>query len=503
MEMSAMADPTPSFVPLRRYRIAVSVLIGVASALVIFALVNHLASARLRWRRDFSSTGRFQLSPLTRQVLEGLTNDVKVTVLFPRDSDLYGHIDGLLREYSDLQPRVHTRFVNSDAEPVTAIQVRTTYKLGPEDANLVVFDSGGQVVRIAESELSTYDANINAMMEGRQREVRRSAFKGELVFTSALAGLVSTNRPHACFLTGHDESRADSEDRLGGYFRFAGVVASKSAWISQITLDGTNDVPADCQLLVIPGPAQPFLPVEIERITRFLDGGGRVLLALNSGDPTVRLGIEPLLFDWGIAAPPAFAADTNQTIGGFTVLTTNFGSHPITLPLMRNESRLFFQRPRVVGTLPMEQRPADAPKATTLVATGPSGMTRSDFRGGTVAFKPGLDQRGPIPMAAAAERGGVTGVAAGRGTARLVVVGDYLMFGNDAFNNPGNVDFAELTLSWLLDRTQLLAIGPKPVREYRLYLTPAQNRAIRWTLLGILPGSVLLVGFVVWSRRRN
>jgi hypothetical protein len=77
------------------------------------------------------------------------------------------------------------------------------------------------------------------------------------------------------------------------------------------------------------------------------------------------------------------------------------------------------------------------------------------------------------------------------------------MFGNDAFNNPGNVDFAELTLAWLMDRTELLAIGPKPVREYRLYLTPAQHRAIRWTLLGLLPGSVLLLGFVVWFRRRN
>lgn len=501
--MSDMSQRTPSFVPVRRFRIAVSVLVGVLSAIVIVGLVNHLAAGRLRWRRDFSSSGRFQLSPLTLQVLGGMTNDVKVTVLFPRDSDLFGHIDGLLREYSDLQPRIHTRFVDSDAEPVTAVQVRTSYKLGPEDANLVVFDAGGQVVRIAESELSTYDANINEMMAGRQREVRRSAFKGESLFTSALSNLASTNRVHACFLTGHDESRPDSEDRLTGYFRFAGILSAKSASVATIRLDGTNEVPTDCQLLVIPGPTQPFLPVEVERITRFLDGGGRVLLALNEVNPTVRLGLDRVLFDWGIVAPPAYAGDTNQTLSGFDVIATNLGSHPITLPLIRNEARVFSHRPRVVAPLPMDQRPADAPKATVLVSTGPSGMTKSDFRNGTVAFKPGVDGRGPIPMAAAAERGGVAGVAAGRGTARLVVVGDYLMFGNDAFNNPGNVDFAELTLAWLMDRTELLAIGPKPVREYRLYLTPAQHRAIRWTLLGILPGTVLLLGFVVWFRRRN
>jgi hypothetical protein len=85
----------------------------------------------------------------------------------------------------------------------------------------------------------------------------------------------------------------------------------------------------------------------------------------------------------------------------------------------------------------------------------------------------------------------------------LVVVGDMHVFANDAFTNPGNVDFAELTLAWLLDRTEMLAIGPKPIREYRLYLTPRQLRALRWTLLGVLPCSVLGVGFVVWFRRRN
>lgn len=503
MKPKAMEENVPSYVPGNRYRIAISVLVGVISAVVLYGLVNHLAAGRLRWRQDFSSTGRFGLSPLTQQVLGNLTNDVTVTVLFPRTSDLYGHIDGMLREYSETQPRVQVRLVDPEAEPVTAMQLRTSYKLSPEESNLVVFEANGQVIRISEPEFSSYDANINALLQGQQREVRRAGFKGEMLFTSALAGLATTNVASACFVIGHDEARPDSEDRLTGYYRFASLVASKSAVVTTLRLDGTNDVPTDCRLLVISGPSQPFLPVEVERLTRFLDGGGRVLLLLDSGQPTLRLGLERLLFEWGVVTPPAYAADTNRSLGGLSVLSTNFGSHPITLPLARKEVRLFFQRPRVVGTLGQDQRPADAPKAVVLVATGPEGMTKSDLRAGTVAFKPGLDGVGEIPMAAAVEQGGVTGVAAGRGTARMVVVGDSMVFGNDAFSNPGNVDFAELTLAWLLDRTELLAIGPKPIREYRLYLTPAQYRSVRWMLLGVLPGSVLLLGFLVWFRRRH
>lgn len=216
MEMKAARTGEVSFVPARRLRIALSVVVGMASAVVVFVLANHLAASRLKWRRDFSGTGRFQLSPLTRQVLTGLTNEVRVTVLFPRDSELRGYIEGLLREYSEVQPRIKARFVDNEVEPVTAMQVRTTYRLGTTDANQVIFDSGGQVARVAESELSAYDANINEMLMGRRKEIRRSGFKGELLFTSVLAGLASTNVPVACFVTGHDEARADSEDRLGG-----------------------------------------------------------------------------------------------------------------------------------------------------------------------------------------------------------------------------------------------------------------------------------------------
>ncbi len=497
-----MTRETPSFVPGRRYRIAASVALGLVSLVVVFVLVNHLAIARLRWRADVSELRRFELSPLTRRVLDAMTNDVKVTVLFPRDSDLYGHISGLLREYSDLQPRIKVRTVDYEAEPATALLVRSGYKLRQDDSNLVLFDGGTQLVRVAESELSTYDANLAEMAKGSKREIRRSGFKGEQLFTSALANLANTNSVHAAFVVGHDEMRTDSDDPMVGYRQFAALLASKSTVVTQQRLDGTNEIAPDVQLLVIAGPSQPFLPIETNRITRFLEGGGRVLVTLNSTLPR-RTGLEDVLLAWGIFAPPVFAVDTNNTSGGFTLIATNFSSHHVTLPLARNESRLLFNLPRMVGTVPAEQMPADAPKAQVLVSTGPGGSTRSEIRSGTPSFNPVIDRVFEIPLAAAAERGGVAEVASGRGNGRLLVVGESLMFSNSGLGYYANGDFADLSLAWLMDRTQLLAIGPKPVHEYQLFLTPRQNRTVKWTLLGILPGSVLALGFLVWFRRRS
>jgi len=115
----------------------------------------------------------------------------------------------------------------------------------------------------------------------------------------------------------------------------------------------------------------------------------------------------------------------------------------------------------------------------------------------------GLDKRGEVPLVAAVEKGGLDGVAANRGATRVVVIGDSLMFGNEYIAAGSNRDFANLTLAWLLDRATFLAIGPKPLNEYRLNITDRQLRILRSSLLLGMPGAVLLVGFVVWFRRRS
>jgi len=98
----------------------------------------------------------------------------------------------------------------------------------------------------------------------------------------------------------------------------------------------------------------------------------------------------------------------------------------------------------------------------------------------------------------------VAGVANTRGNARLLVAGDSIFLCNYYIEGGDNRDFLGYAANWLLDRTTLLkGIGPRPVTEYRLWLTPPQQREVRWLLLGALPGAVLLFGGLVWLARRK
>jgi hypothetical protein len=197
------------------------------------------------------------------------------------------------------------------------------------------------------------------------------------------------------------------------------------------------------------------------------------------------------------------AADRVYTQRGSDVQTTTFSPHAITAPLTRVEGLLLFPNPRVVSVLPPELRTADTPAGENIVFTSTNGITRSGLRDGVSFSVPKLDKQGEIPMAAAVEKGGVDGVTANRGTTRIVVIGDSWMFGNEYIAAGSNRDFANLTLAWLMDRAKFLAIGPKPLSEYRLNITDGQLKVLKGALLAGMPGAVLIVGFGVWFRRRT
>lgn len=499
--MNHEGDKPVSFEPGRRFRIGFSVLVSVVALAAIGVMLN-LVAARNQHRFDWSGANRFQLTPLSEKILSSLTNSVKITVLFSSKADMAGLTVGLLEEYERRSSWITLKTVDHRAEPAAANALRGHYKIAADAANVVIFDCAGRTRMVYDTELSEFQADKDFL---KTRQVRRAGFKGEMLFTSAIASVMDATQTKACFLQGHGEHKPESEE-FYGYLKFSQLLADKNVVWEPLRLSGPRDqIPADCQLIIIAGPQTAPLPEEISRLDEFLDRGGRLLLLpnpiqLSRGETT---GFEGLLRKWGVALVKTAAADEVNSARGADVQTTTFSAHPITAPLTRVEGLLLFPNPRVVSVLPPDLRTADTPAGENLVFTSTNGITRSGFRDGVSFSIPKFDKRGEIPMAAAVEKGGLDGVAANRGATRIVVIGDSWMFGNEYISAGSNRDFANLTLAWLLDRSNFLAIGPRPLSEYRLNLTDRQMTVLRTALLAGMPGVVLTLGFAVWFRRRT
>ena len=493
--MSDEPDNRVSFSPLRRWAIGLNVLISILALFAAVVMLNYLASrhyARIHWTPD----PRFQLTAVTVQLLQSLTNQVKIVVLYDPDpvDTLYGSVKGLLTEYQAVCPRLDVRYVDYNRNHGSALQAKTQYNLSAtgEDANLVIFDCNGRYRVITEREMSEYD--LSGVLRGEP--LKRAAFKGELRFTDALVAVTEGKTPKACYLTGHGEHDLRSEDSTLGYQGFAELLREKSIDLQPLSLS-TNDVPADCQLLILAGPRRAVPSDELQKIDAYLRNGGRALvLLMNTG--LRRGGLERLLEGWGVDVGDDLVVDRSQPESATTeLLVSEFSGHPVVNPL--HGSRMALVRPRSVRPVSGGSRAADAVKVNELAFTGSAGEVWAPAPGGRTV----IETNGLIPLMVAVEKGTIAGVNPDRGSTRLVVVGDSVFLAKVPITWGANADFATLAVNWLLDRNRLLGIGARPLTEYRVVLTATQMRAVRWLLLVALPGAVLFAGILVWARRRK
>jgi hypothetical protein len=498
-------DAPASFSRWQRWSISFNVALSTLAVLAIVAMVNYLA-ARHFTRFAVGARAQTAFSPITKRTLASLTNDVKIIVYFDKieEEAMYDSVWSLLKEYKFANSRITIETVDPIRDRAASEGVKAKYQLSASaenPKNLIIFDCNKRYHVIYEGELSELD--IKPLISGQSREIRRTHFKGEMLFTSALQKVTSSRALKACFLQGHGEHRPESDDRAMGYSKFAGVLKENNVRYESLSLLGKGEIPADCNLLIIPAPANALRDEEVEKIDRYLKQGGRLMVLFSCFTLNRPTGLEKLLERWGVAVGNNVVRDReNSWLESNDILVSRFSDHPITKPLM--QTTLYMVLPRSIGKLQNGASSADAPQVVQLARTGPQGRVITDIGDRLETRLSPTDFIGEVPVMAAVEKGTIPGVSADRGSTRILVVGDSVFLANGSIDNVANHDFASHGINWLLARNELLlGLAPRPIKEYKLALTQSKLRAVSWILLAGMPGSVLLLGGVVWFRRRK
>jgi hypothetical protein len=500
--MARSEHSTPSFSSGRRWVIGLNTFLAVAAVLALVAMANYLAAGyfkRFQWSRDAA----FKLSEQTVRVLDSLTNDVTVTIFFQpngENTEIYQLTKSLLGEYQRANPRrIHvktldyTRYVGEAKELLA-----TNSLLGLQQKDFVLFESNGHSKIVFAKELADYD--FSDLLAGRSQYVRRSAFKGEMFFTGDIYAVSYPQTLKSYFLYGHGENNPGDprgeDPKLGpsGYSKMGAILKKEinSDW-DRLSLQGTNGIPADCQLLIIAaGAHERTIPAEeLDKISAYLKQGGRLLALL-----TVESGLEQVLAQWGVEVATNRVVDANPAYNndGYTFFTAHWVPHPIVNPLASEQLSMLMVVPRPVYKKTQQTKVPGAPEVSYLALTSTNGVDEGKHVG-------------VYPLIAAVEQGVINGVNSPRaGGTRIVVAGDSDFLDDQVIDSvSGNRYFAGLALNWLLDRPQILlaGLGPQPIREYRLYMTRSQTKTVQWLFLAAMPGAVLALGTLVWLRRRS
>jgi hypothetical protein len=484
----------PSFSPRRRWKIGFDLALRTAFVLAVVVMVNYLSANFFR-RFYLSSQTRVELSPRTLSVLHSLTNNVAVTLYYDKSDEFYPTIIALLNEYRAANPKISVNAVDYVRDAGEAEKVKEQYKQffsSQGDKNLVIFDAGGNRVKIVPGD-GLVQTTLEQVPSEKEREFRRKpvAFRGEMTFTSMLIAVMNPRPLKAYFLQGHGEpSLADSGEQ--GYLKFGAILAENYVATEPLQLLGDSVVPDDCNLLIIAGPQMVFSDRELQKIDQYLAQGGRLFMLFDYSSRNLSTGVEPILARWGVNVGADVVHDPDNTMSGQDIKVLKFSQHPIVNPLTQLALQMILPRP--VSRVDSKNSSADAPKVDELAFSGPNS---------TLAGEPGDPPRS-YPLMVAVEQKPVAGVVNVRGNTRIVVAGDTIFLGNHYIEGAANRDFLSYAVNWLLDRTTLLeGIGPRPVTEFRLTMTRVQQKNVRWLLLGALPGAILLLGGMVWLARRK
>ena len=483
---------SPSFTPGRKWTVGFDVVVRTIAVLAVLVMVNYLASHYFA-RYYMSSQTRVELAPRTVSILESLTNDVKVTLYYDREEPLYSSVSELLHEYESVNPRFQVKTVDYTRDPVESQHIKEAYKLGTpandDEKNLVIFDCQDRIKIVPGKALAEY--TIEPTETDRKYRRKLVAFNGEMMFTSMLLAVINPKPLTAYFLKNHGEHAIDSTDNVTGYLEFAHVLEQNYIKPETISLLGTNQIPSDCNLLVIAGPTEAISESELRKIGQYLDEGGRLLALFNPTEQDHESGLDKILKPWGVIVSADTIRDPDQSERGSDVVVSGFSRHPAVNALLGSGIQLVL--PRALMAAQTDGNDADAPKVEGIASTG-----KNSFLAGSPQL------RRAYAVVASVEKGNVRGVVTERGTTRILVVGDSILFGNGMIGKWENRDFAGLVVNWLLDRTELLeGLGPKPMTELYVNMTRSQLQSVEWLLLAALPGAVLLVGVVVWLGRRK
>ncbi len=500
--MATEPQSKPSFTPRRKWGVGFDVVVRTLVVLAVIVMLNHLGALFFH-RQYLSESTKTELSSRTKNFLNVLTNEVKVTIYYNSNDEFYPTIAALLREYHVLNPKISVETVDYLKDASEALRLKQKHKLPnatkdkDEDKNFVIFECEGRSRIVLGDQLTDKVRELD--WEKKTARLRSTAFRGETVFTAYLIAVTNPKPYVAYVLQGHGEHDLESGDEYTGYLDFKSLLQQNYIQVEPLLLIGTNTVPQDCNLLIIPGSIPAVTIPELQKLDQYFDEGGRALILFNSASFDRKRGLETILEKkWRVKVGDDAVSDGDTSIDsikaapGKDITVAAFSKHQAVNALMGSYLNLY--RPRPVDVDMTRENTADVPKVERLFATT------------TNATLEGRSEIAPrqYSLAVAVEKSAVRGVMTGRGNTRMIIVGDSFFFANEPMKTFANREFAGYAVNWLLDRPQFTeGIGPKPFTEFRITLTTAQMRTVRWLLIGALPGAILLFGGLVWVRRRK
>jgi hypothetical protein len=481
--------------PLQPRLSRLAALANTAAIVVATVGVGVLANAALALHDlhfDLTREKVFTPSPQAQAVVDRLTEDVKLTYFYQASDRSGRRAKDMVEVLGRRNPRLHVRTVDPEQQP----SVADTY--GVRIYNAAVLEADGRRIQVNSTDEN--DIALGILRVLRQRVTTICFMEGHneypmdnFEFHTHFEGLVGHSHSESgsgrVLMTGHGAGRMRRALEALGYDARKIVPATLTA------------IPADCAAVLDVNPRTTYLPGESDLLVGYLARGGSALLLYDLGfvlEPRLAAALRTV----GVAVEQDVVVDPldHYSTDAEVVAVPTYDPHVIT----RRIALTFYPGIRSLALLP----PPPGVTVTPLFQSSVQSYARpvqavAERQPGREAVPgaPGKPAAGRRVLAAAVE-GTWPGAPAGARPFRLVVVGDADFASNSFFPYMANSDLAVAMTRWLAREEAAPTMASRIPVPPLVLLTSRQMWQIFLGVEVLLPLGVVLVGAVIWWRRR-
>lgn len=417
---------------------------------VFFSFIVILLNLIVRqfyFRYDLSSSGKFSLSQQSMAVAGSLNDDLRILYFGDEESGAFRKAYHLLESYRYLNRKIVYEMHDLDRTPLMA----------------------------REYGVNDYDTFV---VKSKKRIVKETGGSEEVV-TSLLIRASRGKTFRIAFLQGHNEPLLTEKGRAG-YSGIAEKTESLGFRLAPLNIISAGGIPDETDLLIIADPDSPLSESERDMILRYRDRGGTFLLLVNAPGQ-----LDDLLhaFGFSVSAYPVY--DTVNVAGTdpSSPLVSSYPDSPITAGL--GLSTVF---PGVYEVRYMDVSGTYSYLPVVLT----SQRSWLEMNGDGVMQKE--ERKGPYATA---------GMALHKdGRIRVAVFGDSEFISNAYYSVSGNADLFLNAVNWLVGEKGLAGMTPSRPDFLPMFITDEQAGIVRISAF-LIPIAILIIGTVVWMRRRG
>lgn len=458
-------------------KILLLVLVLLAGAVAVSGI--NLLGYNFNRRWDLTKAKQHTLSKETKELLSSLDREVKLTAFYVGLAPKY--LEDIFQAYAQASNMISTEIVDPIEDIGYAAQFGNVIS-GKEKKAIVQAGGERRDIDFTDQPLTEEQLN-NAIMRVTRKAV------------------------NVYFLTGHGEYNIHDEKEQG-LTTLAKMLLANNMMAKKLLLGIKEEIPEDCDVLVVAGPKNNFTDKEKKLVQDYLSRGGDALFLIESvlvttpdnplseDDLKRNPSLNTILNNWGIKINDDIVVDlgshAGQDVG--SPATNNYMAHKA---IVGGLDYTFYVRPRSISILPDRRKSLRlAPLVLTLSSESSWGETDRMLN---VKFDEVLDKPGPVPIAFVIWEPKEEDKPS---DTRIIVVTDADFLTNNYISYYSNAQMGLNMINWLAETDYQVMAGKNDVQVERLDLTSRQKQLVVIILI-LLPLSIMMMGAVVWIRSRE